>query len=194
MRVLANVAYKFRIYPNREQNTMFAKTFGCARLVYNKFLNRRIEQYKEDKTTVSYTTCAKEMAEMKKSDDYSFLKEVDSIALQQSLRHLDTAFCNFFKLPNNGFPRFKSKKDTKRSYSTVLVNGNISLTNNYLKLPKVGNVKVKQHRNIPLQSIRACEYCCAGFVYPTGTTYHSNPCASTRSVKFTSELELSSSL
>ena len=59
---------------------MFAKTFGCARLVYNKFLNRRIEQYKEDKTTVSYTTCAKEMAEMKKSDDYSFLKEVDSIA------------------------------------------------------------------------------------------------------------------
>lgn len=168
MRVLANVAYKFRIYPNREQNTMFAKTFGCARLVYNKFLNRRIEQYKEDKTTVSYTTCAKEMAEMKKSDDYSFLKEVDSIALQQSLRHLDTAFCNFFKLPNNGFPRFKSKKDTKRSYSTVLVNGNISLTNNYLKLPKVGNVKVKQHRNIPLQSIRACEYCCAGFVYPAG--------------------------
>ena len=150
MRVLANVAYKFRIYPNREQNTMFAKTFGCARLVYNKFLNRRIEQYKEDKTTVSYITCAKEMAEMKKSDDYSFLKEVDSIALQQSLRHLDTAFCNFFKLPNNGFPRFKSKKDTKRSYSTVLVNGNISLTNNYLKLPKVGNVKVKQHRNIPL--------------------------------------------
>ncbi|MBO7610821.1 MAG: IS200/IS605 family element transposase accessory protein TnpB [Clostridia bacterium] len=147
---MANVAYKFRIYPNREQNTMFAKTFGCARLVYNKFLNRRIEQYKEDKTTVSYTTCAKEMAEMKKSDDYSFLKEVDSIALQQSLRHLDTAFCNFFKLPNNGFPRFKSKKDTKRSYSTVLVNGNISLTNNYLKLPKVGNVKVKQHRNIPL--------------------------------------------
>ena len=150
MRVLANVAYKFRIYPNREQNTMFAKTFGCARLVYDKFLNRRIEQYKEDKTTVSYTTCAKEMAEMKKSDDYSFLKEVDSIALQLSLRHLDTSFCNFFKLPNNGFPRFKSKKDTKRSYSTVLVNGNISLTNNYLKLPKVGNVKVKQHRNIPL--------------------------------------------
>ena len=149
MRVLANVAYKFRIYPNKEQKTMFAKTFGCVRLVYNKFLNRRIEQYKEDKTTVSYTTCAKEMAEMKKSKDYAFLKEVDSIALQQSLRHLDLAFCNFFKLPDRGFPRFKSKKDTKRSYSTVLVNGNINLTNNYLKLPKVGAVRMRQHRNIP---------------------------------------------
>ena len=149
MRVLANVAYKFRIYPNKEQKTMFAKTFGCVRLVYNKFLNRRIEQYKEDKTTVWYTTCAKKMAEMKKSKDYVFLKEVDSIALQQSLRHLDLAFCNFFKLPDRGFPRFKSKKDTKRSYSTVLVNGNINLTNNYLKLPKVGAVRMKQHRNIP---------------------------------------------
>jgi len=146
---LVNVAYKFRIYPNKEQKTMFAKTFGCVRLVYNKFLNRRIEQYKEDKTTISYTTCAKEMAEMKKSEDYSFLKQVDSIALQQSLRHLDLAFCNFFKLPDRGFPRFKSKKDTKMSYSTVLVNGNINLTNNYLRLPKVGSVRMKQHRNIP---------------------------------------------
>ena len=126
---MANIAYKFRIYPSKEQKTIFAKTFGCVRLVYNKFPNRRIEQYKEDRKTVSYTTCAKEMAEMKKSENYSFLKEVDSIALQQSLRHLNTAFCNFFKLPNSGFPRFKSKKDTKRSYSTVLVNGNISLTN-----------------------------------------------------------------
>ena len=146
---MANVAYKFRIYPNKEKETMFAKTFGCVRLVYNKFLDRRIKQYKEDKTIVSYTTCAKEMAGMKKSEDYSFLKEVDSIALQQSLRHLDVAFCNFFKLPNSGFPRFKSKKDTKRSYSTVLVNGNINLTNNYLKLPKVGAVRMKQHRNVP---------------------------------------------
>ena len=69
---MANVAYKFRIYPNKEQKTMFAKTFGCVRLVYNKFLDRRIEQYNEDKATVSYTTCAKEMAEMKKRGLFVF--------------------------------------------------------------------------------------------------------------------------
>ena len=74
MRVLANVAYKFRIYPSQEQKTMFAKTFGLVRLVYNRFLNRRIKQYEKDKTSVSYIKCAKEMAEMKKSEDYSFLK------------------------------------------------------------------------------------------------------------------------
>jgi len=147
---LANVAYKFRIYPNDKQKSMFAKTFGCVRLVYNKFLDRRIKQYKKDKTSVSYNTCAKEMAEMKKDKENSFLKEVDSIALQQSLRHLETAFCNFFKLPKSGFPRFKSKKDTTRSYSTVLVNGNISISNRGLRLPKIGEVRLKQHRKIPL--------------------------------------------
>ena len=146
---MANIAYKFRIYPSREQKTMFAKTFGCVRLVYNKFLDRRITEYKDNKKTVSYSTCAKEMAEMKRTEEYCFLKEVDSIALQQSLRHLDTAFSNFFKVKSSGYPRFKSKKDTKRSYSTVLVNGNISFTGNYLKLPKVGNVKLKRHRKIP---------------------------------------------
>ena len=146
---MANIAYKFRIYPNKEQKTMFAKTFGCVRLVYNKFLDRRITEYKDNKKTLSYSKCAKEMVEMKRTEKYSFLKEVDSIALQQSLRHLDLAFSNFFKVKESGYPRFKSKKDTKRSYSTVLVNGNIGLTNNYLKLPKVGNVKLKRHRNIP---------------------------------------------
>lgn len=93
---MANIAYKFRIYPSREQKTMFAKTFGCVRLVYNKFLDRRITEYKDNKKTVSYSICAKEMAEMKRTEEYWFLKEVDSIALQQSLRHLDTAFSNFF--------------------------------------------------------------------------------------------------
>ena len=147
---MANIAYKFRIYPNDKQRLMFAKTFGCVRLVYNKFLDRRIKQYEKDKTYVSYTTCAKEMAEMKKDKEYSFLKEVDSIALQQSLRHLESAFCNFFKLQKSGFPRFKSKKDTTRSYSTVLVNGNISISNKGLRLPKIGEVRVTQHRKIPL--------------------------------------------
>ncbi|WP_024858985.1 IS200/IS605 family element RNA-guided endonuclease TnpB [Ruminococcus albus] len=146
---MANKAFKFRIYPNNEQKILFAKTFGCVRLVYNYWLYKRIKQYKEYETTLSYNACAKEMAELKKMEKYSFLREVDSVSLQQSLRHLDTAFQNFYKQPKTGYPRFKSKKCKKNSYSTVCINGNIAISNGYLKLPKVGQVKVKQHRNIP---------------------------------------------
>ena len=147
--MVANRAYKFRIYPNDEQKILFAKSFGCVRMVYNHWLDRKIRQYEENKTNVAYTICAKEMATMKKTEEYGFLKEVDSIALQQSLRHLDTAFQNFFKQPKTGFPRFKSKKRSKNSYSTVCINGNITISNGYLKLPKIGQVHLKQHRIIP---------------------------------------------
>ncbi|MBP0061668.1 transposase, partial [Anaerobutyricum hallii] len=80
---------------------------------------------------------------------YGFLKEADSIALQQSLRHLDTAFQNFFKQQKTGFPRFKSKKRNKNSYSTVCINGNITISNGYLKLPKIVKVRLKKYRIIP---------------------------------------------
>ena len=146
---MANKAYKFRIYPNEEQKVLFAKTFGCVRWAYNHWLDRKINQYKKNKTTVTYTVCAKEMAELKKTEEYSFLREVDSVSLQQSLRHLDTAFQNFFRQPKTGFPRFKSKKRNTNSYSTVCINGNIAIHNGYLRLPKVGNVRMKQHRLIP---------------------------------------------
>ena len=146
---MANKAYKFRIYPNSEQQVLLAKTFGCVRFVYNHFLERKIKQYKDDKTTVTYTVCAKEMAGMKKTEEYSFLKEIDSISLQQSLRHLDTAYQNFFKNPKIGSPKFKSKKSSRKSYTTNCVNGNISIENGCIKLPKVGLVKLKQHRLIP---------------------------------------------
>ena len=146
---MANKAYKFRIYPNTEQKVMLAKTFGCVRLVYNYYLDRKIKQYQADKSPVSYTQCANEMAKMKKTDDFSFLAEVDSISLQQSLRHLDTAFQNFFRNPKTGFPKFKSKKTSSKSYTTNFVNGNISLSDGKLKLPKIGLVKCKQHRKIP---------------------------------------------
>ena len=147
---MANKAYKFRIYPNAEQKILFAKTFGCCRFVYNHWLDRKIKQYKNDKTSVTYTTCAKEMAQLKKISEFSFLQEVDSVSLQQSLRHLDTAFQNFFRQPKNGFPRFKSKKQSKNSYSTVCINRNIDIENGCIKLPKIGFVKLKQHRKIPV--------------------------------------------
>ena len=147
---MANKAYKFRIYPNAEQKILFAKTFGCCRFVYNHWLDRKIKQYKNDKTSVTYTTCAKEMAQLKKISEFSFLQEVDSVSLQQSLRHLDTAFQNFFRQPKNGFPRFKSKKQSKNSHSTVCINRNIDIENGCIKLPKIGFVKLKQHRKIPV--------------------------------------------
>ena len=146
---MENKAYKFRIYPDDEQKILFARTFGCVRMVYNHWLARKIRQYEENKTNVTYTACAKEMAELKKTEEYAFLKEVDSVSLQQSLRHLDTAFKNFFRQPKTGFPKFKSKKRNKNSYSTVCINGNIAIFHGYLKLPKIGQVRLKQHRPVP---------------------------------------------
>lgn len=93
---MANKAFKFRIYPNAEQRTLFAKTFGCVRFVYNYYLKMKIDKYNADKTSLNYTACANDMSKLKKSSDTAFLKEVDSISLQQSLRHLDSAFHNFF--------------------------------------------------------------------------------------------------
>ena len=142
---MANRAYKFRIYPNDEQRILFAKTFGCVRMVYNYWLDRKIRQYEENKTNVTYTVCAKEMAAMKKTDEYAFLKEVDSVSLQQSLRHLDAAFQNFFRQPKAGFPKFKSKKRNKNSYSTVCINSNITIGNGYLKLQSFLGLDFSMH-------------------------------------------------
>ena len=140
-------AYKFRIYPNPEQQVLLAKTFGSVRLVYNHFLGLKTSTYEETGKTLSYTKCAADLVSLKK--EKSFLQEVDSIALQQSLRHLDTAFLNFFRDKKVGYPKYKSKKQHHYSYSTVCVNNNIKLGNGTLTLPKIGKVRIKQHRIIP---------------------------------------------
>ena len=142
----SNVAYKFRIYPTKEQQVLLAKTFGCVRYVYNYFLFLKKSEYENNKNSISYTQCASLLSDLKKSDE--FLKEVDSIALQQSLRHLDTAFQNFFKKPGTGYPKFKKRKYAQ-SYSSVLINNNIRIQENHIKLPKIGFVRIKLHRNIP---------------------------------------------
>lgn len=103
--------------------------------------------YEEEKITFRYTKCANDLTVLKK--EKGFLKEVDSISLQQALRHLDTAFQNFFKNQKTGFPKFKSKKNHNNSYTTICVNNNIKLENGIVILPKIGKVKVKQHREIP---------------------------------------------
>ena len=140
-------AYKFRIYPDQFQKIQLSQMFGCVRFVYNHFLARKIAYYQEEKKSLSYNACAKELVVLKK--EFLFLKEADSIALQQSLRHLDTAFQNFFRDSKMGFPRFKSKKQNRDSYTTVCVNHNIRLEQGRLLLPKLKWIRVKQHREIP---------------------------------------------
>ena len=79
-------AFKYRMYPNREQRILLAKTFGCTRFVYNHYLAKRRDAYEKDGITLNYTACAKDLVSLKK--EYEWLKEVDSVALQSSVKNL----------------------------------------------------------------------------------------------------------
>ena len=141
--IVANKAYKFRLYPTKEQEIMFVKTFGCVRFIYNKMLADKIEFYKETKQKLNNTP-----AQYKK--EYEWLKEVDSLALANAQMNLQTAYNNFFRSPKVGFPKFKSKKRNKNSYTTNNdKGGKLRIENGRIRLPKVGLVKIRQHRIIP---------------------------------------------
>lgn len=141
-----NKGVKFRIYPNKEQENLILQTLGCCRLVYNKGLDMRDKAYKNgDK--VNYTQTSAMLTNLKKDDNFNYLKLVDSIALQQSLRDLDRAYQNFFK-KRAKFPQFKSKHNNYQSYRTLNQGNNIRIVGNYLKLPKLGYVKVKQSMEV----------------------------------------------
>ena len=129
---------KFRIYPNKKQKELLQKTFGCVRLVYNRALAMR----KTDQT-IHFKETSACLAQWKKQEDLAFLKEVDAIALQQSLRDLDRAYQNFFK-QGRGYPRFRKKQDHRRSYRTY----GAKLIGKHLYLPKVGYVKVRQSMEV----------------------------------------------
>ncbi len=133
-------AYKYRIYPNKKQKEIIAKTFGSCRFVYNKYLAKRIEMYETNKETFSYVQCANDMKQLK--SELEWLKEVDSTALQSSLRDLDMAYQKFFK-EHSGYPKFKSKKTHRFSYKSKCVNGNIQYYEKHIKIPKLGMVKTK---------------------------------------------------
>jgi putative transposase len=141
-----NKAFKFRVYPNDEQRTLIYQTFGCVRFTYNRFLNQRIELYKTDKKSTTYVNQAKELTALKK--ELTWLKDVDSISLQSTLKNLDTAFKNFFSKKAK-FPRFKSRKNNVKSYTSKNTNNSIRVEGNTLKFPKLGFLKVKFHRQIP---------------------------------------------
>ena len=136
-----NRTVKIRIYPNAEQRVQIEKTIGCSRFIYNCMLADKMEHYKKEKKMLRNTP-----ASYKK--EYPWLKEVDSLALANVQMHLESAFHKFFREPSAGFPRFKSKKSSRKSYTTNVVNGNIFLEGKYLKLPKMTAVRMKLHRPI----------------------------------------------
>ena len=133
---------KFRAYPNKEQQNFINRTLGCCRLIYNKGLAMRNEAY-ESGIKIGYNQTSAMLTELKKTADFSFLKEVDSIALQQSLRDLDRGFKNFFE-KRAKHPQFKSKNNHHQSYRTINQGNNIRIEGQYLKLPKLGYVKIRQ--------------------------------------------------
>ena len=140
-------AYKFRLYPNKEQEIYFAKTFGCVRFIYNKMLADKIEYYKKTGEMLNNTP-----AQYKK--EYPWLKEVDSLALANAQLDLEAAYRKFFK-EGAGFPKFKSKKN-RQSYTTNNQNGTIYIEDKYIKLPKLKTkVKIVQHREFE-GKIKSC--------------------------------------
>jgi putative transposase len=141
--MISNRSYKFRIYPNKEQANLIQKTFGCVRFMYNQMLADKINYYEETKMSLYVNpTYYKEI--------YPWLNEVDAQALNQAKRCLDISYTNFFK-NNKGYPKFKSKKRSKKSYTTCQPNSkqkSVRIENNKLKLPKLGFVKIKLTRKI----------------------------------------------
>lgn len=141
--VYMNRAVKYRAYPTTEQSVMFAKTFGCCRKIYNLMLSDKIESYK---VTGKFPT----VTPAKYKKDYPYLKEVDSLALANKQMDLQAAFRNTFSKSHkkkNGFPKFKSAKHSRKSYTTNNQKGTVAIIDNqYIKLPKIGKVKAVIHR------------------------------------------------
>lgn len=137
---------RFRAYPNKEQENLINRTFGCCRLIYNKGLAMRNEAFASGEK-VGYSQTSAMLTELKKTEDHAFLKDVDSIALQQSLRDLDRGFQNFFG-KRARYPQFRSKHNRHQSYRTINQKDNIRIAGNYIKLPKLGYVKFRQSMKV----------------------------------------------
>ena len=142
-------AYKFRIYPTKEQEILIAKTIGCSRFVFNHFLAKWEETYKATGKGLSYGSCSKEIPMLKQ--EFDWLREVDSHSLQSSVKHLSDAFDRFFKKQNER-PRFKSKRHPVQSYKTNIEKKNqlpeVSIVGSKLKLPRLKWVRFANSRQV----------------------------------------------
>ena len=147
--------YKFRIYPNKTQEILLNKTFGCTRFIFNQMLAERKEVYEQFKNDKEALYKYKYKTEKQYKEDYEWLKEVDSVAVQQSRVDLDEAYKNFFKSLSGkrkgkqmGLPQFKSKKTNRQTFRTLNINNNIEIVfeNKRLKLPKLKWIKYADDR------------------------------------------------
>jgi len=137
-------SFKFRIYPNKEQEILMAKHFGACRFVFNHYLNKRKESYLEDKKSLNNYDNANDLTQFKKDENFNWLKEINSQSLQSSLRNLDTAYGKFFRKQAK-FPRFKSKYDGQ----SFKIPQFVKLENNELIVPKFkSGIKINLHREI----------------------------------------------
>lgn len=138
-------SYRFRLYPNENQKQFFNQCIGNARFVYNHCLSLKKELWENDKKSISMKELSRHITDLKKYQEYEWLKKSDSIALQQSLRDLDTAFQRFFKRQSK-YPRFHNKH-RKNSYRTINQNGTVDIMCGKLRLPKLKTlVKIRQNR------------------------------------------------
>ena len=138
--------YRFRLYPSDSQKELIEKTLGCSRQVYNDFLSMCVESYEADKNrTINKHELIKLLPEYKNT--FPYLKEVDSVALQQTVIHLYDAYMNFFR-HNATFPKFKKKKNDY-GYTTMNINNSIRFVEDDIQIPKLGRIKVIRHRKLP---------------------------------------------
>ncbi len=141
--------YKFRIYPTKEQEVLIAKTIGCSRFVFNHFLSKWDAAYEANGKGLSYDACSKDLPILKQ--EFSWLTEVDSTAVQNSVKHLVDAYKKFFRKEGN-HPCFKSKRNPVQSY-TANIQGKsqlpeVSIVGNTLKLPKLKWVRFANSRQV----------------------------------------------
>lgn len=140
-------SFKYRIYPNKEQEELIQKTFGCARFVYNEMLAFRKYIYETEGKGLSKFDCSNYCNRVLKTK-HEWLRDVDKWSLANSIFNMDNAYQKFFK-EHSGFPKFKSKKDNHKSYTTTFSNNNIEISfdENKIKLPKLKWVKAKIHKS-----------------------------------------------
>jgi len=134
--------FKYRLYPNKQQQTLLAKHFGCVRFIYNWALGTKIESYEKEKKTENFISLGNKLPEMKQ--ELPWLKEVNSQSLQSSLKNMDNAFKRFFK-EKKGFPRFKSKKRRKDSFHAPQ-RGKVDFEKGTISVPKIKDIPSKLSR------------------------------------------------
>jgi putative transposase len=145
-------AYKFRLYPNEEQEILINKHFGCTRFIYNWALDLSNKSYQIDKKRLKRFDLQAKLPAMKKANETEWLKEVNSLSLQATLKHLDNGFSRFFT-KKGGYPKFKSKHDNNKSFE-VPANTIIDVKNKKISIPKFKKgIKARLHRTIPKKGI-----------------------------------------